>query len=173
MKGFEAYVADVGESAEEESVKYTTESKLRHTVRVNITEDNKNRDTSETLEENYSLEGVETDKEMIQMNGDLDLRIEQIIEKSDAVWKCKVCGKTFPNNSLTRRHAETHIEGIYHVCHICNKSLSTRNGLRTHISEVHSDLFSCDLCEKSGMNKKSYYKHNMSRQHKTSSVTLS
>ena len=96
-----------------------------------------------------------------------------MIEKSDSVWKCKVCGKTNPNMGNMLQHAETHIEGMSRDCHICNKSFSNRAGLRVHINNIHSELLSCDLCGKSGMNKKSYYKHKQSSQHKTLSGALS
>merc|ERR1712098_845549 len=35
---------------------------------------------------------------------------EEIIEKIEGVWSCKVCGKTMRQKSDLKRHAETHIE---------------------------------------------------------------
>merc|ERR1711909_11106 len=88
---------------------------------------------------------------------DLDVQIKQMIEKSDDVWKCKVCGKTSSNMGNMWQHTETHIEGMSHSCHICNKSFSNRPNVRNHIKNIHSKLFSCDLCGKSGMNKMTFY----------------
>merc|ERR1712179_439905 len=63
----------------------------------------------------------ETNEGKIQReeNNDLDLQILEMIEKSDGMWKCKVCGKTKVDKSHIREHAESHIEGMSHLCHIC------------------------------------------------------
>ena len=102
----------------------------------------------------------------------LDVQIKQMIEKYNGLYKCKVCGRANPNNGNMWIHAETHIAGMSHACHICNKSFSNRHSLRNHINCIHSELLSCDLCGKSGMNKMSYYQHKR-KQHKTLSETLS
>ena len=81
-------------------------------------------------------------KIQINKNNDLELQIMEIIEKSEGVWKCKVCGKTSYKKSHTRRHAETHIEGFAHACHICNKSFSTTNSLQSHHKRTHNEILS-------------------------------
>ena len=88
-----------------------------------------------------------------------NLQLEQMIEKNEGLWKCKVCGKTAARKGSIQRHAERHIEGVSHVCHICNKTLSTRQNLRDHINGNHSELFSCEVCGKSGMPRKVYHNH--------------
>ena len=104
----------------------------------------------------------------LNTNKELDLQIEQMTEKNEGLRKCKVCGKTAARKGGIRRHAETHIEGVSHACHICKKIFSTRNNLQYHISAIHSELVSCDLCGKSGMNKQAY-RHKF-KYHKTLSV---
>jgi len=103
---------------------------------------------------------------------EMDIQTRPMIEKSEGVWKCKVCGKSSKDSGNIRRHAETHIEGLSYACHICSKNYPNRNGLRVHINMIHSELLCCDLCGKTGMNKKSYYDHKK-KHHKTSSGTLS
>ena len=142
-----------------------------------ITGENVTIDTLETFtEESYYSDSAlkETTEGKIQMKGNsyLDLQILEIIEKCDGLWKCKVCGKSVHQKRQMQNHAERHIEGMSHICHICNKSFSTRPSLRSHIKDVHSELLSCDLCGRSGMTKKNYYSH-MSRQHKIMSGALS
>jgi len=171
MKGFEGYVAGVGESVEEEVVRYTDEKNCINDSRGSVIEDNNRSDTLDTSsEQHYSTKVAVKEsnggKIQINTNSDLDLQILEMIEKSDGVWKCKVCGRTAIKSTHIKDHAESHIEGISHACHICNNSFSTRNSLRNHINGFHSELLSCDLCGKSGMNKMSYYKHKRS-QHKT------
>ena len=98
----------------------------------------------------------------LEIDHGIDFQIEQMIEKKDDLWRCKVCGKIASQKSTIQNHSETHIEGVQHDCHVCNKIFSTRCGLRTHISGIHSAVVSCDVCGKTGMNKKSYREHRRS-----------
>ena len=165
VKDFEAYVAGLGENVEKEEL---------HKNRDNITEEmnideNIICDTLNSSPEHYSSsEGVLKPDNDIQkdVNIDLDLQILQLIEKSDGMWKCKICGKTTLKKSNMQGHAESHIEGMSHACHICYKSYPNRRSLRGHINEVHTELLSCDLCKKSGMNKGSLRNHK-AKQHKS------
>ena len=76
-------------------------------------------------------------KEVDVSNENLEFKIEGIIEKNNGVWKCKICGSIRAHKSHMRDHAETHIEGISHACHICNKNFSTRHKLRSHKGRKH------------------------------------
>ena len=91
--------------------------------------------------------------------GDLHDEINKMIEKNEDIWSCKVCGKTTTRKQVIDSHAETHIEGISHMCHVCHKTFSTRHGRRQHVFDIHSELFSCDICAKTGMNRKLYKIH--------------
>ena len=105
-------------------------------------------------------------------NNELDFQIEQIIEKKEGKWNCKVCGKTFAQKFQTVRHAEKeHIAGVSHVCHVCNNTFHSRHGLQDHITSLHSELVSCDICGKTGMSKKAYWNHKQ-RNHKILSLNL-
>merc|ERR1712179_879072 len=87
----------------------------------------------------------------------LNSQIKEMIEKQEGVWKCKVCGKTTPNRHIIKNHAETHIEGMSHSCRFCGKIFANRHCLQVHVSNIHSEFFSCDICKRSGMNRKAYY----------------
>jgi len=95
----------------------------------------------------------------LNTNRDLDLQIEQMMEKNEGLWQCKMCGKTSKKLGNLKNHVETHIEGVTHTCHICNKTTSTRISLQMHISNIHSETFDCNNCGKSGMNKLAYRDH--------------
>ena len=104
---------------------------------------------------------VKGDEEfLLNTNQGLDFQLEQMIEKNDGLWQCKVCGKTGKGKYITRNHAETHIEDVSHTCHICNKNSSTRNSLRTHIIDNHSNVsYTCNVCDKSEMTKMAFKIH--------------
>jgi len=172
VKGFEAYELD-------QPKRYINEKEEMYVNEEYITEQNISWDTLETLKENHRSsedsrkpKNVEIEKVEINTNNKLDLQILEMIEKSDGLWICKVCGKTSGYKGNMQGHAERHIDGMSHACNICNNSFSTRHSLRCHIDTIHSELLFCDLCGKSGMNKNYYYKHK-ERHHKTSSLTLS
>ena len=114
-------------------------------------------DSLEELVDSFStsdgtLVTINENKLSLNTNNEVNLQIEQMIEKVEGMWNCKVCGKTSTRKQNIQNHTETHIEGVSHACHICNKIFSTRNNLQKHISCVHSELVSCDVCGKSGMN---------------------
>ena len=107
-----------------------------------------------------ALNSSQEDNFVVASNEDLDRKIDQMIEKNDELWQCKVCGKMMKTRQDIRNHAETYIEGISHACHICNKASSTRAALRMHISDNHSQLsFVCNSCGKMGMTKMAFKIH--------------
>merc|ERR1712179_398548 len=172
VKGFEACVAaGVGESLQEEPVKYVNENIDTYENGDDNSEENNICDTLEHVE-NATTKHTNDERMKKFKNSDLDLQIMQMIEKSDGIWNCTVCGKTGAHLGSIKEHAERHIEGMSHGCHICNKSFPSRPSLRIHINDYHSELLSCDPCGKSGMSKSAYYHHKHSRQHKTLSITL-
>ena len=80
-----------------------------------------------------ALVQIEEETLVFNTNLELDIQIEKMVEMSEGLWNCNVCGKTYLNIG----HAETHIEGIVLTCHICNKTLSNRGSLRVHINNSH------------------------------------
>jgi len=137
-------------------------------VDENKTEMPMNPQENEQKYDNYYAEKVFTgSSEVAKMNGgnlqttnaELSLQINEMIEKKEGVWGCKICGKTATTNSGIHRHAEIHIEGMSHICHICSKTFPNRPCLRKHISDIHSELFSCDICGKTGMGRMAYRNH--------------
>merc|ERR1712098_977057 len=89
---------------------------------------------------------VKTGEANVQLgaNNELLLQVNEMIEKNEGVWRCKVCGKMMKRD----------------------KTFPNRFGLGKHISGIHSELFSCNICGKSGMNKESL-RHHKRRQHKS------
>jgi len=165
VNGFESYVSGK-ENTEGDPLRHAfgKEDMYENKDNVTITEENNISDTFEpSSEHKFSSEVAFKEsnggKTQMNANSDLDLHILEMIEKSDGLWKCKVCGKTYKRCSHIKVHAESHIEGISLICNICNKSFSNREHLRDHIRKIHSELSSCDLCGKSGMTKGAYNHH--------------
>jgi len=99
------------------------------------------------------LANDDNESDIANKNLDLDEKLEKMIEKSQGLWKCKGCNKTSNQKHHITYHAETHMQGIKHSCHICMKTYPTRNGLQSHVSDVHSKLYSCKICGKTDMNR--------------------
>ena len=102
-------------------------------------------------------------------NNELTLQINEMIEKDGDVWICKICGKKTTHSSIIRKHAEKHIEGMSYACHTCDKTFSTRHYLICPISGIHSELFSCDICGKTGMNRVTYRQHKRRKHYQNNS----
>ena len=74
------------------------------------------------------------------INEDLEAKIESMIEKirdGDKKFKCYVCGRTDKKNVHMKRHVETHIEGVSHVCNLCGKSSRSTTDLIDHHTTCH------------------------------------
>eukprot|EP00091_Calanus_sinicus_P003100 TRINITY_DN13257_c0_g1_i1.p1 TRINITY_DN13257_c0_g1~~TRINITY_DN13257_c0_g1_i1.p1 ORF type:complete len:155 (-),score=17.26 TRINITY_DN13257_c0_g1_i1:38-502(-) len=95
---------------------------------------------AESVANDFSAVESEEEKFVTNTNDELDLQIEQMIEKIGGLWKCKVCGRTAKRKEVISHHTETHIEGVSHSCQICSKICTTRNSLKVHISRNHSQF---------------------------------
>ena len=97
---------------------------------------------------------TEETQTFLMTNQELDIQIEQMMEKTGGFWTCKVCGKITKRRLIIKDHIETHIEGVSHTCHICSKISTTRNSLKVHLIDFHNtQLFTCTFCGKVGMTK--------------------
>ena len=121
-------------------------------------------DYTEQLEDTHDGDLVKSIYEVAAVNPDveLDTQIEQMMLKKGSLWECKSCGKLTKLKNNWKNHIETHIDGVSHVCHICNKSSSTRISLAVHISAYHSSqLFDCNTCGTVGMTKMVFKGHKL------------
>lgn len=108
---------------------------------------------------NGQLFGIKAENLQVSADHELDLEIQDMIEKHERQWKCKVCGKTAVIKQDIKNHAETHIKGKVHACQLCAKSFSNRPNLRNHVYNIHSELFDCESCGKYGMTRNAYRLH--------------
>merc|ERR1712098_779867 len=124
--------------------------------------DNKDidQDCKNFSDSNMPLNSIDMNIEETNLNHEtnslLDNQIKGMIEKQEGTWKCKICSRISMHVGHIKTHAETHIEGMSHICQICSKTFPNRHGLKTHINNIHSQLISCDICGKAGMNKHAY-----------------
>ena len=69
---------------------------------------------------------------------EIELKIKELFEKVDGVWRCLACEyKTSTNSGIIKRHIETHIDGLSYTCTLCNKEFRARNLLTLHKSRSH------------------------------------
>ena len=160
VKGLQGELQGIQDDVTKKHDNYKETHQVEHVAETNDAydvahEDNLFIDSAESIDQNVS----KVNGDSLESTYELDTQIRQLVEKQDGAWSCKVCGKTEYNIGNLKRHAETHIEGISHTCRICSKIFKNKNGLNGHISNIHSVLFSCDICEKSGMNRKAYSQH--------------
>ena len=99
--------------------------------------------------QNYNVMGESNI--VLDTNSELDIQIEEMIEKHEYLWKCKVCDKTSKQKCNIKHHVETHIEGMSHACKICGRTFPNRLGVQMHMSNIHTQLISCEVCGKTGM----------------------
>ena len=111
-----------------------------------------------------ALDRTKEEKIRLNTNDELDLQIERMVEKNQGLWNCKICGKSAKSKQHIQNHVETHIEGVSHGCHICSKTFSSRPNLKCHITNNHTGLFRCDMCQKEGMTRAGYNVHNKRHQ---------
>ena len=70
---------------------------------------------------------------------DLNATVESMIRKADdgsGKYLCLVCGKTSPEKTKAKRHAEIHLN-MTHPCIVCGKNFKTRNTLGHHYTQQH------------------------------------
>ena len=163
VKGLQGDLQDIGQSMEENEKPNSNqcEKKAEYEDYVVCQEnilDEMNELADSFFKDEGTLATVERKNLPLNSNVELDLQIQEMIEKKGNIWMCKVCGKTAKKSHI-KNHAETHIKGVVHICDICNKILLSRNSLNAHISNTHSKLSSCNLCEKSGMSRLAYNEH--------------
>ena len=119
----------------------------------------------------FALLYMLSDEDDIKVNSDdgIDIQLSQMIEKKEGVWECKVCGRPSTRLSDIKRHAEIHIGGMYHKCHICSKTYNNRTALKGHISHIHSVLLSCNICGKVSRSRSGLRLHNR-QEHRNSTL---
>ena len=55
--------------------------------------------------------------------------------------ECQVCGRSFPSNSQLNNHMDNkhEQEGVFHPCHICDKTFKTKNARYVHKFRNHKN----------------------------------
>jgi len=71
---------------------------------------------------------------------ELEAILTSLVTHSGDKWLCLKCGKTAKTRQHIKVHAETHVEGIEHICGYCARKFKTSNTLQNHISLQHKNL---------------------------------
>ena len=100
-------------------------------------------DNDKKIDESFSntkstteLVELKTEKNLIK--SELDMQIQEMSEREEGMWRCKVCRHTAKTRQHINSHAETHLKGISHACDLCDRACPTRQSLKAHIFRNHS-----------------------------------
>ena len=77
----------------------------------------------ESIEENYTF-----NTSMVEY----DVKVAELILKSDKRWTCKECPYSSEYTTHVKEHVERHIEGFSFDCDYCDKTFSMKRNLRAH-----------------------------------------
>ena len=64
-------------------------------------------------------------------------KIKEMIDVSDGVFSCRICGKTSNKKFIVQQHLETHITGLSLPCKQCGKTFRSANSLKVHSHKFH------------------------------------
>ena len=72
---------------------------------------------------------------------DAKAAVNELVEKTEAGWMCRTCGKTAKTSSDIRRHAEIHIDGLAFDCELCGQTFRSRKIVNNHKFSKHRNNF--------------------------------
>ena len=100
------------------------------------------------LSMHHALHGVQNPTEDL-INGELRVEQEGYI-KSGTSWICKICSKTFAQNSSFKNHMRTHSDERPYVCEVCSIGFKERYHLKKHQLFKHTTELKeeCRFCKK-------------------------
>jgi len=61
-----------------------------------------------------------------------ELKVTELISKSEMDWNCRACSYSTKNKSHAREHTEKHITGFSFECINCDKTFNQKRNLRSH-----------------------------------------
>jgi len=86
---------------------------------------------------------------------------EEMLTKTDGLWECVKCEKTFVRKDHARTHTQIHSKNSRnYTCNICYRAYGTQDVLRNHKNTAHStEKFQCPICGKADMSKVQFKNH--------------
>ena len=86
---------------------------------------------------------------------------EEMLSKTDGLWECVKCEKTFVRKDHAKTHTQIHSKNSRnYTCNICYRAYGTQDVLRNHKNTAHStEKFQCPICGKADMSKVQYKNH--------------
>ena len=144
VKGLEEEFTDIGENVLEEPNKNHVKEETASKPSAVSEEGFETTEPVTNLDHAADYSALEISYENIESTtqNELDLQLQEMVEKNDGVWRCKTCEKTSSKRGLIQRHAETHIKEMIQTCYVCSKTFGTRVGLRVHKHRHHKALSS-------------------------------
>ena len=72
---------------------------------------------------------------------EIEDKINSLFQKKDGVWTCLACNFTSTKKDNTRKHVETHLDGLSYPCNLCSKVFRLRKSLANHTTLHNKNLF--------------------------------
>ena len=119
----------------EDRINETTEMDLTTTDDESINDEDVEADDFEVIDElelESRLGGIDPN-DRIEVENKINEMIRAERLKGRSLYACKKCEKKTHDRSNIKRHCETHIDGLSYKCHICSKSLTTKNAHSKHM----------------------------------------
>ena len=63
---------------------------------------------------------------------EIEIKKNELFKKIDGIWSCLACAYTSTDRSNTRKHVETHLQGLCYSCTLCNKEFRSKDSLSNH-----------------------------------------
>jgi len=115
----------------EEKEEDDNEMKFQNTNDTEKIYDERNKSENKSQLITYNLES--SDKSEINM------KINELLTKSDGLFRCRSCGKSSKDKTNMKRHIETHIDGLSYSCQMCDKTFRTSQAFHTHTGREHNN----------------------------------
>ena len=91
-------------------------------------------------ESSYSASAISIPIDSSSSVDEIEQKVLEYLGKNlNGDYMCNICGKVLGKRINTKRHIETHLDGISVFCNVCEKQFRSRNSLNVHKTIYHKN----------------------------------